>query len=236
MSTDATQAVHAAATEAAQPPEPPTSGTGRRVRRRTPKRVLGTTALSAALVVTVGYVWLDATSGVHATGQADCTAVTATVTATPAGTADAGDQRDVCATLGALTDAWGRGDATAYGDQFTHDASYTTYVGTHYQGRRDIADAHRALFDGFVKGTRLADSFLSLRFYGPDTAVITSRGDTYDAAEPASDELTKTQTYTLVRENDGHWRIAAFHNTERQNVLERISFLWSPATRPEAEK
>ncbi|MFD8309067.1 SgcJ/EcaC family oxidoreductase [Streptomyces sp. NPDC059690] len=109
--------------------------------------------------------------------------MTATVTPTPASTADAGP-RAVCAPLGALTSAWGRGNATAYGGSSPRTATYTTYVGTDCQGRRDIADTHRALFDGFVKDTGLADSFLSLRFYGPDTAVVTSRDDTYDGVEP----------------------------------------------------
>ncbi|MGW5346680.1 hypothetical protein [Streptomyces sp. NPDC004050] len=44
------------------------------------------------------------------------------------------------------------------------------------------------------------------------------------------------QTYTLVRDTDGVWRIAAFHNTRRQNAMERSSFLYSPATAPKAER
>ena len=71
--------------------------------------------------------------------------------------------------------------------------------------------ANRALWAKFLKGTRLADQILDMRFYGPDTAVVTSRGDTYKGKRPK--KLTKIQTYTLVRESDGQWRIAAFHNT-----------------------
>ncbi len=169
-------------------------------------------------------------------GQSDCAAVAPAVTPTPAGSAAAEDQRAVCDTLHSLAEAWGVGDATSYGEHFTADATYTTYVGTHYQGRRDITEAHRALFGGFLKDTRLADSFLGIRFYGPDTAVVTSRGDTYTGKPKKAAELSKTQSYTLVRQNDRSWRIAAFHNTQRQSVMERISFLWDPSTRPEAEK
>ncbi|MFE2262122.1 SgcJ/EcaC family oxidoreductase [Streptomyces griseosporeus] len=204
--------------------------------RRRIKAVLGITALTLAAVAGGGYLWLDATSDVRDVGQADCTAVTPVVVATPAGRATAEDHRAVCGRLSALTEAWGQGDATAYGEQFTPDATYTTYVGTHYQGRRDITEAHRALFGGFLKGTELADSFLDIRFYGPDTAIVTSRGDTYtgDPEKPA--DLSKTQTYTLIRQGDHDWRIAAFHNTKRQRVMERVSFLFSPGTKPEAEK
>ncbi|MEV7614232.1 SgcJ/EcaC family oxidoreductase [Streptomyces sp. NPDC089799] len=209
-------------------------------RRRTVKRVkrvLGFGTLALAVTAAGGYFWLDATSEVKNLGRSDCTAVTPVLTATPAGVPTAADHRAVCDTLRALTEAWGRGDATAYGEQFTADATYTTYVGTHYQGRQDIAEGHRALFGGFVKGTKLADSFLDVRFHGPDTAIVTSRGDTYSGAgAPKATDLTKTQTYTLVREADRGWRIAAFHNTKRQSVMERLSFLWDPATRPAAEK
>ncbi|GAA4064871.1 SgcJ/EcaC family oxidoreductase [Actinomadura miaoliensis] len=199
-----------------------------RPRRRRVGRVLGVTALLAGLGVGGAYLWLDGTADVRATGTPECLSVTPTGPAT--------GHRDVCATLDALTEAWGRGDADAYGALFTDDATYTTYVGTHYQGRRDITEGHRALFGGFLKGTKLADSFLGIRFYGNATAIVTSRGDTYDGSPKKPGELSKTQTYTLVRQDDGHWRIAAFHNTKRQPVMERISFLFSPDTRPQAEK
>jgi len=40
----------------------------------------------------------------------------------------------------------------------------------------------------------------------------------------------------VVREADGVWRIASFHNTQRQRVFERLSFLLAPDTRPQAER
>ncbi|OKK22870.1 hypothetical protein AMK16_00545 [Streptomyces sp. CB00455] len=153
----------------------------------------------------------------------------------PAG-ADRADGEAICATLDALTEAWGNGDADAYGRQFTENATYTTYVGSHYQGREDITEGHRALFKDFVKGTKLAASYLDLRFLGKDVAILTGRGDNYSGSRPAKKDLSKVQTYTLVRDTDGAWRIAAFHNTRRQNVMERISFLYSPATAPKAER
>ncbi|MEV6210223.1 hypothetical protein [Kitasatospora sp. NPDC051914] len=49
-------------------------------------------------------------------------------------------------------------------------------------------------------------------------------------------DAAKAQSYTLVRQGDRSWRIAAFHNTQRRRVMERISFVWDPSTAPEAEK
>ncbi|MEU0830390.1 SgcJ/EcaC family oxidoreductase [Streptomyces sp. NPDC005969] len=204
-----------------------------RNRRRTVKRALAGTALVLGTAVGGGYFWLDSTADVKAAGNPDCAAVAPT--GTPAdGQAEA--HRAVCATLSATTDAWGRGDADAYGARFTQDATYTTYVGTHYEGRRDITEGHRALFDGFVKDTKLADSYLAIRFYGPGTAIVTTRGDIYKGKPKQPKELSKIQTYMLIRDTDDTWRIAAFHNTKRQRVMERISFLYDPDTKPAAQK
>ncbi|WP_369200270.1 SgcJ/EcaC family oxidoreductase [Streptomyces sp. PU-14G] len=140
----------------------------------------------------------------------------------------------VKAVLEGLVAAWGRNDAEAYGALFTEDASYLSYVGTVYRGRRDIVASHRALFAKFLKGTKLADEVLDIRFYGPDVAVVNGRGDTYKGKRPH--KLSKVQTYTLVRETDGRWRVAAFQNTQRKPVMEKMSFLFSPETVPQAHK
>ena len=144
------------------------------------------------------------------------------------------DVAAITSVLNELVAAWGRHDAEAYGELFTEDATYTTFVGTLYQGRQDIAESHRALWAKFVKGTKLADEVLDVRFLGPDTAVVNGRGDTYKGKRPH--KLTKIQTYTLVRQSDGKWRIAAFHNTKRRPLMESISYRFAPDSVPAAEK
>ena len=129
----------------------------------------------------------------------------------------------------ALAQAWERGDSDAYGALFTEDASYTIYVGTVYHGRRDIVESHRVLFAKFLKGTKLSMGPMRVRYYGADTAVITGTGDTYKRRPR---KPTKVQTYTLVRQADGSWLIAAFHNTQRKALMEAISFRFSPQLRP----
>jgi hypothetical protein len=65
-------------------------------------------------------------------------------------------------------------------------------------------------------------------------AVVVGRGDTYKRMRPT--RLSKIQTYTMVREADGRWRVSAFHNTQRKPVIEKISFLFSPGTLPQAQR
>ncbi|WP_308461154.1 SgcJ/EcaC family oxidoreductase [Streptomyces sp. Ru62] len=80
---------------------------------------------------------------------------------------------------------------------------------------------------------RLADEVVGIRFLGPDTAIVSGRGDTYKGRRPR--RLGKVQTYTLVRE-DGTWRIAAFHNTRRKPLMEAVPFRFAPGLVPAADR
>lgn len=79
---------------------------------RTVKRAALVTTAVLALGAGGTYLYLAATSDVRRTGTRSCAEVI------PAD-ADRADGEAVCATLDALTAAWGNGDAEAYGRQFT---------------------------------------------------------------------------------------------------------------------
>jgi uncharacterized protein (TIGR02246 family) len=144
------------------------------------------------------------------------------------------DRDAVLSVLRELVDAWARHDAETYAALFTDDALYTTFVGTQYRGRRDIAESHRALWAKFKRGTKLADEISAVRFLGPDTAVVTSRGAVYKGRKRPA-KLNKVQTYTLVRDH-GRWLIAAFQNTKHYRWLEAISFKFTPEFIPQARR
>lgn len=146
---------------------------------------------------------------------------------------DTADTKAIRALLDRLTEAWNRGDGTAYAAGFTDDATYITFVGTLYHGVDDIGGAHQTLFDSLLKGTRLASEIIEIRFYSADTAVVITRGDTYKG-KPG--KLSKIQTYTVVRQADGQWLIAAFQNTQHKKLMEAISFKIQPKTKPRADR
>ncbi|MDR7167962.1 uncharacterized protein (TIGR02246 family) [Nocardia kruczakiae] len=126
-------------------------------------------------------------------------------------------------------DAWNRGDGAAYGACFTADATDVTYLGTVYHGGTEIGGAHQALFDSFLKGTRLTVDIVEIRRYGGDTAVVVTRGE---SSKGQPKKLGKLATYTVVREADGEWRIAAVQKTQRKTLMEALTFRMQPATRP----
>ena len=128
--------------------------------------------------------------------------------------------------------AWNDGDGAAYAACFTADATDITFVGTVYRSAADIGRAHQALFDSFLKGTRLSLEILDIRRYGADAAVVVTRGD---VARKSPRRLGKLATYTVVRDRPGTddaWRIAAVQKTQRKPLMEAISFRFQPATRP----
>lgn len=136
---------------------------------------------------------------------------------------------EIRAVLDRAAQAWNRGDGAAYGACFTRDATDVTFVGTVYTGAGEIGRAHQALFDGFLKGTRLHTEIVDVRRYGPGTAVVVARGE---VAKKDPGRLGKLATYTLVRGDDGGWLIAAVQKTKRRPLFEAVSFRLQPATRP----
>ena len=94
---------------------------------------------------------------------------------------------------------------------------------------RSVARIRHSSRQSFLKGTRLASQTISIQFFGADVAVALTRGDTY-RKRPRG--LRKVQTFTLVRQGDGRWKIAAFQNTMRKPLMEAISFRFKPASKP----
>ncbi|MFI7408450.1 SgcJ/EcaC family oxidoreductase [Streptomyces sp. NPDC049627] len=150
-------------------------------------------------------------------------------TGTPLDPARTSDVAAIQALLAESRAAWNRGDGAAYGRCFTADATDVTYVGTVYRGGQEIGGAHGALFAGFLKGTELTLDITDLRFYGPDTAVVVTRGD---VGKGRPRRLGKVATYTVVREPGTGWRIAAVQKTRHKRLMEAVSFRLQPATRP----
>ncbi|MFC3453128.1 SgcJ/EcaC family oxidoreductase [Amycolatopsis speibonae] len=134
-------------------------------------------------------------------------------------------QNEVLAVLSRLTDAWNAGDAAAYGRLFTEDADYVTFFGMNMPGRAIIESAHKSLFEGPMKGSKLVPGSgePKVRFIRPDVAIVVSGGGSSLSGggkpEPGRES---TLTYVLVEESDG-WRVASFQNTRVSDPSARAS-------------
>jgi uncharacterized protein (TIGR02246 family) len=112
-----------------------------------------------------------------------------------------------------LIEAWG--DTDAYAALFTEDGDYVAFDGSHARGRTEIARAHRPLFEGILKGSRLVEVGIPLevRFLSADVALIHSGGAVLRARQKKpSRRAISVQTLVAVKHED-QWLFAAFQNT-----------------------
>jgi uncharacterized protein (TIGR02246 family) len=71
-----------------------------------------------------------------------------------------------------------------------------------------------AAFAGPLKGSRITDDTKSIRFIGEDAAVVISEAGILMTGETElpSERLVRV-TWTLAKQEDGKWLIAAFHSS-----------------------
>ena len=90
------------------------------------------------------------------------------------------DLKAIDALFTKLSNSWNKGDGVAFGNCFTEDADYVTFMGQHLKGRMQIADIHQMLFNGPLKGSILLSSVssdLQPRFIAPDVAIVHAIGE-----------------------------------------------------------
>ena len=112
-----------------------------------------------------------------------------------------------------LIEAWG--DTDAYAALFTEDGDYITFDGSHARGRTEIARAHRPLFEGILKGSRLVEVGIpvEVRFLSPDVALVHCGGAVLRTHQKKpSRRAISVQTLVVVKQED-RWLFAAFQNT-----------------------
>jgi uncharacterized protein (TIGR02246 family) len=103
-----------------------------------------------------------------------------------------------------------------YAALVTEDADYTAFDGTRMSGRQAIADGHRALFAGIMRGSRMTMRPPSIRLVAPGVAVKCAFGGIImrwqrGRADPSAKRLSAV-TFVVVRRGET-WPVAAFQNT-----------------------
>ncbi|GAA1762186.1 SgcJ/EcaC family oxidoreductase [Streptomonospora arabica] len=125
------------------------------------------------------------------------------------------DTESVAALLDELAAAWNAGDADAYGDCFTEDATYIVYNGMLLSGPREIAEAHRHLFAGPLQGSSLGGveaAAPAIRLVAPGVAHVMVTGGVRLAGQEAPDPARDSRiTYLAVRRGQA-WRFAALEH------------------------
>jgi uncharacterized protein (TIGR02246 family) len=123
--------------------------------------------------------------------------------------------------LGELTDAWDRGDASAFGARYRADGTFTNVSGGFYVGRDEFNLRHEDVFRGVFKGTRLSMTIRKLRFLRPDIAVVDLDLGVFGChvrppgVQVGPDGTLRTCLLMVLTKDHEKWWIAAYHNVWR---------------------
>ena len=112
----------------------------------------------------------------------------------------------------AMADAWNRADSEAYGELFATDADFIEIRGGHHVGRDAIAAGHRALWDSIYAGSTVTYEVETVRSLGEGVGVGVI-GARMEAPTGPLAGTNPARMTVVVTDDDGTWRIVAFHNT-----------------------
>jgi len=134
-------------------------------------------------------------------------------TSTTAGTTL--EERGAVAAVRAVIDgvfaAWAENDADAAVASYAPDAT-ALLPGTFLEGREAVRTAMAAAFAGPLKGSRMIHDVVSVRFSGTGTALVVNEASIVLAGETEPRDENRALDSWVFSEQDGTWRIRAFHN------------------------
>jgi uncharacterized protein (TIGR02246 family) len=128
------------------------------------------------------------------------------------------DETAILDLIEAMTAAWCRGSAEAYGARYQADATFTNVFGDFYIGRQDFDRRHQEVFAGIFKGTTLSMRIRKLRFLRRDVAVadvVTTLAGAKirpPGVEVGADGALHSALLMVLTKEQGRWEIAAYHN------------------------
>ncbi len=116
--------------------------------------------------------------------------------------------------------AWNRGDAAAYSRHFATDGTCTNIRGQFFTGHEAFLKQHEVIFQGIFKNTTSQQDIVSLKFNGPDVAVVETLTSLSGMSETAPGTATdskghlRTRLLQVVARRGGEWKIVAYHNVD----------------------
>ncbi|MFE2595951.1 SgcJ/EcaC family oxidoreductase [Streptomyces sp. NPDC059396] len=120
-----------------------------------------------------------------------------------------------------MSEAWARGDATAFVADFADDADFVAFEGTVLKGIDEIVNFHQPLFDTSLKGSRVVNGrVVFARIIGDDWGVVHNRSQVVMPGQDAPVPSRDSMQILVVRWIDERWRVVTFQNS-RVITLER---------------
>ena len=131
------------------------------------------------------------------------------------------DEADIQRLLERLGEAWGRGDAEAFGARYRLDGTFTNVNGAFFAGRDEFNRRHADVFRGVFKNTLSVMTIRKLRLVRPDVAVVdvdvrlSGSNLRPPGIETEPDGSLRSCLLMVLVKEDGEWWISAYHNVWR---------------------
>jgi uncharacterized protein (TIGR02246 family) len=142
------------------------------------------------------------TLGLHVDEGISAMSITATITTT-----ETAAVRELLAKLYA---AWAAGDADAFADLYTDDAT-VVMPGVFHHGREAVRRYMAAGFAGPLRGSRGVDEPQQIRILGDVAILVSKAGILMSGEAELPSERERFATWVLCKQ-DGDWRVAAYAN------------------------
>jgi uncharacterized protein (TIGR02246 family) len=124
-------------------------------------------------------------------------------------------EQDAAAIQAVLADsykAWEAGDADGMVANYTTDAT-AIMTGSLRDSHDVIRESMAQAFEGPLKGSSTHNRQLSLRFVGGDAAIVVSESGILFPGQSEVPDTGKVNATWVFEKRDGHWLIAAYHNS-----------------------
>jgi uncharacterized protein (TIGR02246 family) len=121
------------------------------------------------------------------------------------------DDNAVRAVLDGVYAAWADNDANAFVAGYAEDAT-AQLPGSYLANREAIRTVMAAQFAGPLKGSKALHEVQRVRFLEAGVAVVLSKGAVVLAGQTEPAAETRSLETWVLSEQDGTWRIEAFHN------------------------
>ena len=127
------------------------------------------------------------------------------------------DERAIQDILERFEGAWNSYDSVSIAALFAEDANFIQIFGGQLDGRTAIEAAHRVIFDTIYKGSHASFKLRSIRFVGPDVAVVFAQARVRFKEGNERREIETRPTLVVVKQQ-GKWQVVAFQNTKISEV------------------
>ncbi|GAA0948306.1 SgcJ/EcaC family oxidoreductase [Nonomuraea longicatena] len=114
--------------------------------------------------------------------------------------------------------AWAHHDADGFANLFIESGTLIL-PGVLRQGREDIRAFFKHAFENEFKGTQVTGKPISMRFFGPDVALLLSQGGVIAPGETEVADAQSIRASWFVVRVDDQWQLAAYQNSPMNTRL-----------------